>query len=113
MFGCPHLSIRQIADIARILEGKSLKVDFWVLTSSLTKELSCRMGYLQTIQRAGGHIVADTCVDVPPCWKPYYGRRGVTDSPECAYYNEIREMSFIIRPLEECVEAAIRGEVVW
>jgi cis-L-3-hydroxyproline dehydratase len=112
MFGCPHLSIRQVADIARILEGKRLKVDFWVLTSSLTKELSCRMGYLQIIQRAGGHIVADTCIDVPPCWKPYYGKTGVTDSPKCAYYNEIRKMSFIIRPLEECVEAAICGEVV-
>ncbi|MBF0530848.1 MAG: DUF521 domain-containing protein, partial [Deltaproteobacteria bacterium] len=112
MFGCPHLTIRQVEDIAKILDGKRLKVDFWVLTSSLTKELAGRMGYLQIIQRAGGHIIADTCIDVPPCWRPYYGRTGVTDSPKCAYYNEIRKIKFIIRPLEECVEAAIRGEVV-
>jgi hypothetical protein len=112
MFGCPHLSIRQVAEIAETLEGQRLKVDFWVLTSSLTRELAGRMGYLQTIQRAGGHIVADTCIDVPPCWQPYYGRTGVTDSPKCAYYNEIRKIKFIIRPLRECVEAAIRGEVL-
>jgi hypothetical protein len=112
MFGCPHLTIRQVAEIAAILEGKRLKVDFWVLTSSLTRELAERMGHLQTIQRAGGHIVADTCIDVPPCWQPYYGRTGVTDSPKCAYYNEIRKIKFIIRPLRESVEAAIRGEVV-
>ncbi len=112
MFGCPHLSIRQVAEIAEVLEGKRLKIDFWVLTSSLTRELAGRMGYLQTIQRAGGHIVADTCIDVPPCWQPYYGRTGVTDSPKCAYYNEIRKIKFIIRPLKECVEAAIRGEVL-
>lgn len=112
MFGCPHLSIRQVAEIAAVLDGRRLKVDFWVLTSSLTRELAGRMGYLQTIQRAGGHIVADTCIDVPPCWQPYYGRTGVTDSPKCAYYNEIRKIKFIIRPLKECVEAAIRGEVL-
>ncbi|MFO7706861.1 MAG: aconitase X catalytic domain-containing protein [Desulfobacterales bacterium] len=112
MFGCPHLTIRQVAEIAGVLEGRRLKVDFWVLTSSLTRELAERMGYLQTIQRAGGHIVADTCIDVPPCWQPYYGRTGVTDSPKCAYYNEIRKIKFIIRPLKESVEAAIRGEVL-
>jgi predicted aconitase len=112
MFGCPHLTIRQVAEIAGILEGRRLKVDFWVLTSSLTRELAGRMGYLQTIQRAGGHIVADTCIDVPPCWQPYYGLTGVTDSPKCAYYNEIRKIKFIIRPLAECVEAAVRGEVI-
>jgi len=111
MFGCPHLSISQVAQIARILEGRKLKVDFWALTSSLTKELARRMGYLQTIQRAGGHVVADTCIDVPPCWQPYYGKTGVTDSPKCAYYNEIRRIKFIIRPLREGVEAAIKGEV--
>jgi cis-L-3-hydroxyproline dehydratase len=111
MFGCPHLSISQVSRIARILEGRKVKADFWVLTSSLTKELARRMGYLQTIQRAGGHVIADTCIDVPPCWQPYYGKTGVTDSPKCAYYNEIRQIKFIIRPLEECVEAAIRGEV--
>lgn len=111
MFGCPHLTISQVETIAKILDGKRLAVDLWVLTSSLTKELASRMGYLQIIQRAGGHIITDTCIDVPPCWQPYYGKTGVTDSPKCAYYNEIRNIKFLIRPLEECIEAAIKGEV--
>ena len=42
----------------------------------------------------------------------YYGSVGVTDSPKCAYYNEIRGIKFLIRPLEEAVEAAISGKVV-
>ena len=69
------------------------------------------MGYLDTITRAGGHIVTDTCIDVPPCWWPFYGKSGVTDSPKCAYYNEIRKIDFKIRPLEKAIEAAIAGEV--
>lgn len=111
MFGCPHLSLRQVADIARVSEGKKYAVDVWVLTSSLTKELAARMGYMDVINRAGGHIVADTCIDVPPCWWPYYGKTAVTDSPKCAYYNEIRKIDFKIRPLEQAIQAAIEGEV--
>ena len=111
MFGCPHITIHQVATIARVCEGRRFKVDTWLLTSSLTKELADRMGFLNIIQRAGGHIITDTCIDVPPCWKPYYGSVGVTDSPKCAYYNEIRGIKFIIRPIEEAIEAAICGEV--
>jgi len=111
MFGCPHLSIRQVGDIARVCKDRRFAVDVWILTSSLTKELAARMGFLDIISRAGGHIVADTCIDVPPCWWPYYGKNAVTDSPKCAYYNEIRKISFKIRPLEQAIEAAIIGEV--
>ena len=111
MFGCPHITINQVAAAAKVCEGRRFKVDTWFLTSSLTKELAKRMGYLDSIERAGGHIVSDTCIDVPPCWRPYYGSVGVTDSPKCAYYNEIRGIKFIIRPLEEAVEAAIIGKV--
>ena len=48
---------------------------------------------------------------MPPCWWPYYGKSGVTDSPKCANYNEIRNNEFKIRPLEKAIEAAIAGEV--
>lgn len=113
MFGCPHLTITQVKTIADTIKDRKFAVDFWVLTSALTRELAERMGYLETIQRAGGHIVSDTCIDVPPCWQPYYGKVGVTDSPKCAYYNEMRDIKFIIRPLEEAVEAAILGEVTF
>ena len=112
MFGCPHITINQVATIARVCEGKKFKVPVWLLVSSLTKELAERMGYNAIIQRAGGHIVSDTCIDVPPCWQPYYHGVGVTDSPKCAYYNEIRDIEFIIRPIEESVQAAIDGEVL-
>lgn len=112
MFGCPHFTISQVKTVASLLDGKKVSVPLWVLTSSTTKELASRMGYLDVIQRAGAHVISDTCIDVPPCWHPYYGKTGVTDSPKCAYYYEIRKTDFIIRPLEKSIEAAIRGEVI-
>lgn len=60
MFGCPHLSLRQVQDIARVCDGKRFAVDVWILTSSLTRELADRMGALASIERAGGHIITDT-----------------------------------------------------
>jgi len=110
-FGCPHLTIAQVAEIARLLVGKQLAVELWVCTSYLTKELANRMGFLDIIRKAGGHIVEDTCID-QPCWHHLYGKKGVTDSPKCAYYTKRREMDFVIRSIPECVAAAIKGEVV-
>ncbi|MFX4262159.1 aconitase X catalytic domain-containing protein [Pelotomaculum propionicicum] len=109
MFGCPHFTIDQVAEIVRLLGGRVFKAEFWVLTSSLTRELARRMGYLEIIEQAGGHIVDDTCID-QPCWRHLYGKRGVTDSPKCAYYAKRRNMEFVIRRLADCVEAAVRGE---
>lgn len=110
LFGCPHFNLHQVAHIADLVKGKKLKVRLWIMTSSLTKELAERMGYLETLQRAGGDIVDDTCMD-QPCWKFLYGKKGVTDSPKCAYYTKRRKMQFVIRDVEECVEAALRGEI--
>lgn len=109
MFGCPHFTIAQVGEVVRLLGGRSFKAEFWVLTSSLTKELARRMGYLDIIEQAGGHIVDDTCID-QPCWRHLYGKRGVTDSPKCAYYTKRRNMEFVIMRLSDCVEAAVRGE---
>ncbi|MEZ5126534.1 MAG: aconitase X catalytic domain-containing protein [Thermoleophilia bacterium] len=112
MFGCPHLTIRQVGEIAEVADGRHFAVGTWILVSSLTRELAERMGYLSIIQRAGGHVVAGTCIDVPPCWGPIYGKTGVTDSPKCAYYHELNRTVFRIRPLKQAVEAALVGEVL-
>jgi predicted aconitase len=111
MFGCPHFTIAQVREIVRLLGDRKLKTEFWVLTSSLTRELASRMGYLDIIEQAGGHVVEDTCID-QPCWHHLYGKRGITDSPKCAYYARRRNMEFVIRSLPDCVEAAVRGEAI-
>ncbi len=109
MMGCPHLTISQVQKIAAMVKGRRLASELWVSVSSYTKEMAGRMGLLQEIEEAGGHVVADTCID-EPCWHHLAGKVGATDSPKCAYYATRRDMSFVIRSLEECVESALRGE---
>ncbi len=108
LYGCPHFTIDQVAVIAERVRGKRLAVPLFVMTSSLTRDLAQKMGYFDWIREAGGEIVADTCMD-QPCWKFLYGKKGITDSPKCAYYTKRRRMQFVIAPLADSVEAALKG----
>jgi predicted aconitase len=106
--GCPHYTLKQLGEVAGLLSGKRVHKDvsFWVCTSATTKMLADRVGYTGTIEKAGGHVVVDTCID-EPCWFAYKDKVGITDSPKCAYYRRFKDVK-VIR-LRDCVEAAIEG----
>lgn len=109
MLGCPHYTLKQVEEVARLLDGKKIHdgVAFWVCTSATTKVLAERNGYVGVIEKAGGHAVVDTCID-EPCWIAYKDKVGMTDSPKCAYYRRFKEAR--VRRLRDCVETAIRGK---
>jgi len=107
MLGCPHYTLRQVEKAARLLNGKKVQdgVSFWICTSATTEVLAQRIGYVDIIERAGGHVVVDTCID-EPCWTAYKNKVGMTDSPKCAYYRRFKEA--VVGRLEDCVEAAVK-----
>jgi predicted aconitase len=106
--GCPHYTLWQIEKVAELLKGKKIHagVTFWVCTSATTKILADRIGYTHGIEKAGGQLVVDTCID-EPCWTAYKQKVGMTDSPKCAYYRRFKEV--MVGRLEDCVDAAIKG----
>lgn len=110
LFGCPHFTIAQVGTVAEILKNKKLAVPLFIMCSAATRNLAFQMGYMDIIRQAGGEIVSDTCMD-QPCWKFLYGKKGITDSPKCAYYTKRRNMQFVITRLEEAVEAALKGAI--
>jgi predicted aconitase len=109
MLGCPHYTLNQLEEVARFLNGKKIHegVSFWVCTSATAKMLADRIGYVDVIERAGGHVVVDTCID-EPCWIAYKNEVGMTDSPKCAYYRRFKEA--IVGRLQDCVNAAVEGK---
>jgi predicted aconitase len=109
MLGCPHYTLKQVEEAAELLKGKKLHkgVSFWICTSATTKLLAERAGLVGTVEKAGGNVVVDTCID-EPCWVSYYGGVGMTDSPKCAYYRRFKEA--IVSRLEDCVEVAVEGK---
>ena len=82
--GCPHLSLREIARIAELLDGKQVTKEFWITTARPTKQIADRMGYSQIIEAAGAKFAADTCCVVAPIQGRF--KTLVTDSAKACYY---------------------------
>ncbi|HKZ94641.1 MAG TPA: aconitase X catalytic domain-containing protein [Candidatus Bathyarchaeia archaeon] len=107
--GCPHYTLKQVVDVARLLQGKRIHrgVSFWICTSATALFLAERMGYVDAIEKAAGYVVADTCIDMV-CWNGFKDKVGMTDSPKCAYYRRFKDV--IVARLPDCVKAAVEGE---
>lgn len=83
--GCPHASLRDIRNVAELVEGKTLQKPLWVCTSRVMKEAANRMGYTETIEKAGGRIVADTCMVVSPIEQMGFETTGCTSGKAAQY----------------------------
>jgi len=86
-FGCPHASLNEVKEIASLLEGKRVRegVTLWVCTSRAVKEIAKRLGYVDTVEAAGGKVVADTCMVVAPIEEMGH-RTTATNSGKAAKY---------------------------
>ncbi|TEU06850.1 DUF521 domain-containing protein, partial [Candidatus Bathyarchaeota archaeon] len=108
--GCPHCSIKEIAEVAKLLKNKrvSSNTEFWVATSRLMKQLADKRGYTEIIENAGGKFACDTCMAVAPL-KGRFKSVATTSAKGC-YYSRHNDMKTKLGSLEECIEAAVRGK---
>lgn len=108
--GCPHCSIKEIAEIARLLEGKKIaaNTEFWVATSRSAKQLADKRGYTAIIEHAGGKFACDTCMAVAPL-KGRFKALATTSAKGC-FYSRQNGMKTKMGSIEECVEAAVTGK---
>jgi predicted aconitase len=104
--GCPHLSIQEIAQIARLLEGKEVKKEFWITTARTTKNEADRLGYSAIIVAAGAKFAADTCCVVAPIQGRF--KAMATDSAKACYYASSKNrFKTMFLPFEEVVKQAL------
>jgi hypothetical protein len=64
-FGCPHLSLREIREIAQEISKSPTEGKVWVCTSRHVKRKADRLGYTQIIEERG-LVLTDTCMVVSP-----------------------------------------------
>ncbi len=109
--GCPHYSIRQIAQLARLLEGKTVNENTLLLvyTAKSIETVAERSGYKDIIEAAGGHILVDSCpINI------YFPTSSVvaTDAAKITYYmTGLRGYQNVwYGSMKECVDAAITGQ---
>ena len=104
VIGCPHASIKEIKYIAERIKGKHLKKDLWITTSRVVKEIAKRAGYLDIIERAGGHIVADTCMVVSPVETMGYRRMGVNSGKAAKYLPGFCKQHVLFASIDKLLE---------
>ena len=106
--GCPHASIKEIAEIAKMLDGKKVAdgKTVWITTAKPTKDLAIKMGFYDTIESAGAFLVADACCAVAPLKGKFVGL--MTDSAKaCFYARGKNKFKTEIRTVEQCIKEAI------
>jgi predicted aconitase len=107
--GCPHCSIKEISEIATLLEGKKVaeSTELWVATSRTAKQLSDKRGYTATIEAAGAKFACDTCMAVAPL-KGRFKSLATTSAKGC-FYSRQNMMKTKMGSIEQCVDAAVTG----
>lgn len=106
--GCPHCSLREIKDIARELQGRKVKknVKLLISTSRSVYAMASKLGLLEVLERAGAHLVKDTCLVVSPI-KLSKSDVVLTDSAKTAYYAETMTNAMVaVGRRRECLRVA-------
>lgn len=107
--GCPHASVAEIKEIARLIGDKPLKKPLWIATSAIVREDARANGSLELIERAGGSVLADTCMVVAPLEE--MGIKYIaTNSAKAATYLPAHQAAMVrYGTTEQCLDAAIQG----
>lgn len=104
--GCPHLSIREIAHLSELLQGKKVTKEFWITTARPTKQIADRMGYTAIIEASGAKFAADTCCVVAPIRGRFHAM--ATDSAKACYYAYAKnQFKTRFLPFDEVVQEAL------
>lgn len=103
--GCPHCSLRELREAARLLKGKALGGRLWVFTSRGVHREAERRGYVEAIEEAGGRVFRDTCMVVAPLRQMGW-REVATNSFKCAQYLSNMDLATRLGTAVELLEEA-------
>ncbi len=107
LLGCPHCSLEEIEKIAKLLEGKKVKKEFWVALARPLKKPAEEKGWIKTIEAAGAKIACDTCHVVAPLKGRF--KCVATNSAKGVFYGRGKnDFKMKLMTLEECIEEATR-----
>ncbi|HJJ72529.1 MAG TPA: aconitase X, partial [Methanocorpusculum sp.] len=101
--GCPHLSREELAELADLLDGRTVKMPFYVFAAAEMKN-SCADA-VSRIQKSGARVIQDTCMIVSPLFE----KRGcvMTNSGKAfTYLPGMCDTGPRLGSLEDCVRVA-------
>lgn len=116
VLGCPHYTLEEIRDVARMLEGRKVAegVSLQIWTDLTMQHLAEVNGYAQIIEEAGAHLLNSACPLV--CGRTAYDMVTtgfLSDGAKQSHYVHTdlnsKNCKVFYGDTESCVEAAIKG----
>lgn len=117
--GCPHCSISEIKEIARLLDGKRVSegTRLWISTAEGIYHIARQMGYVDIIENAGGQIFTGICImSVPFRDLEIEMKASATNSARCAHYQARggvgggSGVNVFYGSTAQCITAALTGK---
>jgi predicted aconitase len=111
MLGCPHASLEQIGEAARLLAGRKLHSgsSLWMFTSRAVKTMADIHGYTKTIHDAGGLLMTDTCSAIGRILPKGAKVVALDSAKQVHYLPAIMGIESWFGSTEDCVRAALTG----
>jgi predicted aconitase len=109
MLGCPHASIEQFRDVARLLEGKKIKTHLWMFTSRAVKAVADLSGFTRQIEDAGGLVMTDTCSAIARAVPQGTKVVALDSAKQTHYLPAMVGVEAWFGSTEDCIQAALTG----
>jgi predicted aconitase len=111
MLGCPHYSIEQIWEAARLLDGKKLSANtkLWIFTSRSVKSMADTNGYTKAIRDAGGLLLTDTCSAISQAIPKGTKVVALDSAKQTHYLPAFMGIEAWFGTTKECIDAAVTG----
>ncbi len=110
-FGCPHAGLDEIAQLARLLEGRRVAAATWVTTARAIRERAIGEGLVASIESSGARVLADMCLVVAPMQELAFRTLATPSAKGATYVPSHAGLVVRFGTIEQCVEAAITG--IW
>lgn len=116
VFSGPQQSLFEMRNLARLLAGKQVKPGnhLFVTTSNGVKSAARALGYLETIEAAGGIVLEGVCFYILQNIGQMRVQNGwsnlVTNSAKLANIIGAHKFNTILRRTEDCIRIALSGE---
>jgi predicted aconitase len=109
MLGCPHASIEQFRDVARLLDDKKIRTHLWMFTSRAVKTVADMSGFTAKIEAAGGLVMTDTCSAIARAVPKGTKVVALDSAKQTHYLPAMVGVEAWFGTTEDCINAALTG----
>jgi predicted aconitase len=112
MLGCPHYSLDQLREAARLLAGRRVSANcrLWIFTSRAVKQEADRQGLTKAIVAAGGVVLTDTCSSISQAVPPGTRVAALDSAKQTHYLPAFMGIQAWFGSTADCLDAAVSGQ---